>query len=180
MRHRLAEQSAIRIIGSKVTLFIVAIAATALTLILFPPRQGQNIVQDPTANAEAAYQSLLVQMDTPDAGVAVAGVTPTPATVEVGRGSPATGLRRNLFAPVQGRFQHGNVTAAPSKSAAKPSVPRLTGVFIDGGSRQAKLAGTLVSEGDTIRGYLVVEITPEWVLLEREGTTHKLLLGGES
>jgi hypothetical protein len=169
-----------RIVGSKVTLVVAAIAAAGLTLTLFPSRQGQNIIQDPTANAEAAYQSLLVQMDTPQADVAPAGVTSHPSHDEAVVGSSGMGLSRDLFAPVRGGFQRSSSTAAPSKSAVKPSAPRLTGVFIDGRSRQAKLAGTLVSQGDTIRGYLVVEITLEWVLLEKDGTTYKLLLGGES
>ena len=37
--------------------------------------------------------------------------------------------------------------------------------------------GTLVSQGDTVRNYTVVEIATKWVVLEKDGAKYTLLVG---
>jgi hypothetical protein len=52
-------------------------------------------------------------------------------------------------------------------------------VLIDGDSKKAVIAGKMVAPGDSVNGFLVVEIEPDGVLLERNGLQHRISLRGK-
>jgi len=156
-------------------LLAVGVAAILLISTVFTGGESEPTHQDPVATAEAAYTSLMAQMGA--LPTATGGASATPAA-EIGGPSVAVGesnLDRDLFKPVpKRRTASANASA---KRRAKPRLPALTAIFIDGAVRQALLDGKLVGIGDSVRGYRIREIETHRVLLEKGDTIHTIRMG---
>ena len=93
-------------------------------------------------------------------------------------------VTRDIFRPVAAAEapvlnREGVLSTAAAETAAKPRALELTGVFLDGPRAQAAINGQIVSEGDSIKGFNVVEIHKDWVVLVKGNTVRPLWLGGE-
>ena len=167
-----------RFISSRLTLVVVALAAAILAAIVFPATREGGIAADPAVEAEESYVSLLAQLGAQETEL----MDPIPNSPDSARAEeaapPVTRLPRNIFAPASRGIAPLQYGATTSVAQVSPRVPRLTGVFIDGYSKQAVIDGSMVEEGDIVSGCLVIEISPTWVTIERSGTIRKLVLGG--
>jgi hypothetical protein len=63
---------------------------------------------------------------------------------------------------------------APERPAGPPA---LTGIFIDGATREAVLGGERVREGDRVADYRVILIQPDGVSLQKGASTIELQWG---
>jgi len=146
--------------------------------------------QNPAAIAESACLQLKERIESP---VAVSPESVSPASVASRTvASRAAGIDssgtpharaeivpprplRNLFAPGP-RIDLRPASAAPPRPRT-PSPPKLSGIFIDGGVRQAAFGGRLAGQGESVDGYVLVEIGRDYVVLERNGTRQTVGLG---
>jgi hypothetical protein len=169
-----------RLVSSKYVLVLSMALSCTATVLLCSPHSSQCGAANPAADADAAYRALVAQIwatgspqATPARGIAwAAGAGPT----HEGPGA----LKRDLFSPTRAAAH-----AAPPHAGRRPAQtdarePRLAGVFIDGDSRRALIDGDLVSEGDRVSGYSVIEIAARWVLLEKDGATYRIPIGSKS
>lgn len=124
--------------------------------------------EDPAADAEKTYRELVGRIES-RADAAEIPALPDPAPL------PGEHGRRDLFSPVVEK--RPSLAAAPARRK-RPRLPTLSGVLIDGPSRQAVLDGEVVSIGDRIRDFVVVAIESGAVTLRRDGSTHRLSMGG--
>ena len=158
-------------------LFCVVVLAA---LAAITARRRREDPQSPAFIAESACQLLREKIDAPVDAIPQVSRT-DPATAQ-GTGASAAPQpvpprpRRNLFAP--GRWEDPQAASpGPSRSAPRLSLPKLSGIFIDGSRRQAALGGKLTRTGDTVDGWRVVEIGPDTVVLEQGGSRQTVGLG---
>jgi hypothetical protein len=152
---------------------VIASLVLLLTLALPGGKLGST-VYDPAADAQAAYRSLQEQIGPSETSPAVDGAisdSPHGSAEVAGRR-----LKRNLFAPAE-TMSHSTPKVL-RRSTAGPRLPTLSGVLIDGDLRKAVVAGKVVSTGDSINGFLVLEIDTDGVLLERNNLQHRILIRG--
>ncbi len=149
---------------------IVAIGILAITVTW--ARRSTVEVVNPTADAEAAYQAIVAQIDNQERSGADGDRR------RDGGGPRESRLMRDLFRPGTAPAVK---TEKPKEKQTAPSrrrPPEITGVFINGGYKQATIGGNVVSPGDEVGGYRVIDITPAGATVEREGRTDTLVLGG--
>jgi hypothetical protein len=147
------------------------VAAVMLASAAVPVGRQRRSGPDPTAKANLAYNRLQEQLGNapvaPDSAAGGRGAVPGSAM----RGS----LQRDLFRPVWR-------TPAPSPPGTTPAAPSgppaLTGIFIDGPTREAVLAGVRVHEGEYVDGYRVMAIRPNGVRLRKGDSVVRLTWGG--
>ena len=135
-----------------------------------PLGKARRARPDPTTKATRAYETLQERIGASGAPLEPASSDSTMGTA----GTARVPLQRNLFAPVYRAPSPAPPGAAPQAPAGRPA---LTGIFIDGGVRQAILGGRRVREGDRVEGYRVVEITSVGVVLSKGKTTVRLRWG---
>lgn len=150
---------------------IVAIGILAITVTW--ARRSTVEVVNPGADAEAAYQAIVAQIDGQD-GSGGNGVR------ERGGGDiPREGrLMRDLFRPGSAPVVKAVKSKVKQTAPVRRKPPDITGVFISGGYKQATIGGKVVSPGDEVGGYRVIDITPDGATVERDGSTYTLALGG--
>jgi hypothetical protein len=148
-----------------------AVAALLLASAALPVGKQRRSGLDPTAKANLAYNRLQEQLgDAPAA----------PGATAVGGGTaPGSGmsgsLQRDLFRPVW----RVPVPSPPGTAPAPRSgPPALTGIFIDGPTREAVLAGVRVRVGEYVDGYRVMAIQPDAVRLRKGRAVVRLTWGG--
>ncbi|MCK4411931.1 MAG: hypothetical protein KAY32_00170 [Candidatus Eisenbacteria sp.] len=170
------------------TMLLAGLVGIALlVLISFPIVENPRPQIDPAADAEAAYLSLLAQISPGEeiatlAQAAAREMRPLPETTPAGD-SPAAELpspgRRDLFAPLPA----AKPTLAPVRRTpagpTRPRLPHLAGILIDGASRRAMLGGELVTIGDEVDGYRLIDIEEDCVTLEWRQKTYQLELGAK-
>jgi hypothetical protein len=159
------------------TLVLAPLASAVITLSLFSDGMGKSAGQNPASHAETVYGNLMSQITAPGR-VANSLLTwePLGASAVQNKERPAE-LSRNIFTPPRKKSPvrvSGPVT--PSLDS-RPKLPRLSGILIDGATRKAMVGGVLVSQGDYISGYTVVEIGVRSVVLERNGAQYTLQVG---
>jgi hypothetical protein len=148
--------------GTGVVIAVGAVIALALWI-------DDRKVEDPAGDAEAAYRELMLEIETRAADpVVTAPDTLAPDPVE-----PES--RRDLFSPAAPRPD----VAAAIPRVKRPRIPALSGILIDGSARQAVLDGEVFAVGEQIRGFQVLEIDSDAVVLGRAGSTHRLAVGGD-
>jgi hypothetical protein len=177
------------LLAGRSTLLLAPLVIVILVLAAIPAPRSVSQRPDPTSAARSFQQTLQERIRAWVPGLEMATAAPADSDgVQM--------LARDLF--VRGRAAprsepdgqvHAATPATPGSrapasrpdprpaSATEPAVPGLAGIFIDGPSRRAVLAGRTVTEGETIDGYRVIEITTRGVRLERGGVTQELLLG---
>jgi hypothetical protein len=155
----------------------MALACVAALVLCSPPRSDKGAA-NPAADADAAYRALVAQ-------IWVTGSSSQTHTGGIERAATggaasagARSFRRDLFSPLRAAVNSTPRPAVSPRAEARP--PRLVGVFIDGDSRRALIDGHLVSEGDRVSGYSVVEIAARWVLLEKDGASYRIPIGRKS
>jgi hypothetical protein len=154
--------------GALVLLAGAGLAMLALAAVpLVRPRQA---AADPASRANLAYRKLQEQIQGGAAAVSVAD-----SAAAVGD-RPRAALQRDLFSPAWRPVATGAPGAAP---AAPSGPPALSGIFIDGATREAILGGERVREGDRVQGYRVLEIAPGGVRLQTGKTTVQLRWGDQ-
>jgi hypothetical protein len=147
----------------------------ALSLVLLvsgalPIGKQRRSATDPTAKAKLAYRQLQEQL----------GGDPASAdSGDVDRGYGAhpgqdASLPRDLFQPLWRAPAPGDMVRAPERPAGPPA---LTGIFIDGATREAVLGGERVREGDRVADYRVILIQPDGVSLQKGASTIELQWG---
>lgn len=163
---------------------IVAASGAAIVAILALPMIREREQPSPVAEeARAAYLTLMAQMEQPGAE----GSAPAAADTSAAGLSPAGRLERDLFAPAARRLAAASgagtsgespegLTAPRAPARRKP--PKLTGIFIDGNQARAVIDDQVVSAGDWVRDFQVIEIRTSWVVLKRGEQVEKLELGG--
>ena len=145
-----------------------SVAAAVCLVVALPLWLDRRGLEDPAADAEAAYRELLIRIETRTAGAA-----PVPSEAALPELAVAT-PRRDLFAPVQNRRADVAAVQARRKRA---KLPLLSGVLIDGPSRQAVLDGRVVGVGEHVGGYRVESIDSEAVIVGRAGSKHRVTIG---
>ena len=164
------------IVASNVTLALAALASALITLALFSAGKPEKVPHSPASNAAAVYGDLMAQIydSSPTPGVAAPSnvMAPGGRTHE----QPAK-LSRDLFAPPRRKPYASQKRVAPAHQATGPRVPRLTAILIDGASRQAMVGRAMISQGDIVSGYTVVEIARGWVVLQKDGVSYTLRVG---
>ena len=146
------------------------IAAVLLASAAEPIGKQRRSGPDPTAKANLAYNRLQEQLgDAPVAPDSAAGDRGAAS------GSAMSGsLQRDLFQPTW----RAPVPSPPGVAPAAPSgPPALTGIFIDGSTREAVLAGVRVHEGEYVDGYRVMAIRSDGVRLRKGGAVVRLRWG---
>jgi hypothetical protein len=140
--------------------FVIVAVAGVLLLgsAAVPLGKQRKAAPDPTARAKQAYQTLEEQIGGTEA--APDAIDSAGAAVGAGAGR----LQRNLFQPVWRAPAPGVPGSAPVVAGGPPA---LTGIFIDGGTREAILNGRRVRVGDRVAGYLVSEIAADGVQVEK-------------
>lgn len=164
-------------LGGRPGVLAAVVAATVLALTMLPRGGKDRIVRDPAADAQAAYLSLLSQIDPAGGDPAP---TDSPAKTTVFASGERTRLTRDLFAPVMARKAPVRTATAVRPKSTVKKLPELSAVFIGGEKPLAVIDGRAVGEGDDVNGYRVVRIVPDGVIVEREGTLHALRPGGKS
>ncbi|MFH1142919.1 MAG: hypothetical protein V1774_00060 [Candidatus Eisenbacteria bacterium] len=159
--------------GDGTGLLVAGVAIALLSVIGLPMLSSRKEPPgNPAADAEAAYHALLARVGSPQppAGPADGG-----QAEGTGEGAPADSavhaapagtweqgdahLVRDLFSPAPQSAPPREVRTTPApRGPARPPLPRLTGILIDGPSRQAVLNGRRLSIGDAIGEYRIVSI----------------------
>jgi len=139
---------------------VSAATCAAVGLPIWLDDQGR---QDPAEDARAAYRELVLRIEEREAHV----VAPYPIAPDL------AGEGRDLFSP---RPRPPDVAQSQARRK-RPKLPLLTGVLIDGASRQAVLDGRVVAVGESVGEFRVVTIDPDAVTLDRGGATHRLTIG---
>ncbi|MFH1843027.1 MAG: hypothetical protein ABIF77_07440 [bacterium] len=170
----------LKTLGSWPALLAMVVAAGLLIMVILPRKGAESGAADPVAEAEAAYISLVAQMGSVPTEAVPEPVVP--GSTDMASAGVAGGfdfmLNRDLFSatapePTPRRQQQ---TAAAKPQPPRP--PRCTTILIDGDVRQAVLGGQLVTSGDVVSGFVVVEITSSSVRLVRGDTSYTLKVGG--
>lgn len=169
---------AIRCISSNAALVLVALASIVLTTAFLPPGKSPSTSTDPAADAKEAYQNLMTEIGETPQDRSTATSDPNDFPDSTAALHSQTRVERDLFTPVSPALAvtPGVQSEGGGKSAVR--LPALAGVFLDGFSKHAIVAGIPVAMGDIVLGYTVIEIAPTWVIIEKDGVTHKLSLGG--
>jgi len=152
---------------------LLGVVAAAMLALIAIPVYKKHQMKNPASEARAAYVSLKSQIESP---------TNPPITLPQGSSAVVeeeqdSALRRDLFSPMT-RSQIRRAENKPPPPP-KPRRPELSGIFIDGAVRRAVIDGSVVTAGAVIKGYSVVEIHRDWVLLRRGDSVERLRLGGK-
>lgn len=171
MPHSMDRDSILGLRSPRSMVLVGAVAALLLASAALPIGKQRRSSPDPTAKANLAYNRLQEQLGgaagTPDSGGA--GRETDPAS------TPRGSLQRDLFQPAW----RAPVPSAPGTAPAPPAgPPALTGIFIDGSTREAVLAGVRVRVGEYVDGYRVMAIHPEGVRLRKGGALVRLTWRG--
>jgi hypothetical protein len=169
---------AIRGLSSKATLPLVAVGSIFLAAAFLPAGAGPEIAGDPVSDAEMAYQSLMDELGQTSESTSFSLPEDPGPSSSAHQGKTPTRLGRNLFAPSRRTVAKRYDLQKTDSKRPPRRLPPLTGIMIDGYSKQAYLAGVPASEGESVMGYTVIQIAPEWVIIERDGTKYRLVLGG--
>jgi hypothetical protein len=131
-------------------------------------------------DARATYLALMTQMEAEGKEITEAAADDSSgAAHQTGR------LDRDLFAPAPRRASpavlgagegEGRTPVAATPARRRP--PKLAGIFIDGAQARAVIGDQVVTVGETVKEFQVVEIHANWVLLKRGDQVEKLELGG--
>lgn len=170
------------------TMVLVGLVAIVLIVLAsFPLIEPPEPQPDPAADAEAAYRSLVAQVDSRgelgELSPSATGRVQTLITALAGTDSlarPATGIPpRDLFAPAPEPKPAPAPAPPRPRKPSRPRLPELNGVLIDGASRRAMIGGELAAIGDEVGGYRLVAIDADGVALERQQKTYRLELGAK-
>jgi len=156
------------------TILTGAAVILVAALVAIPLRRDCRHFQNPAVDAETTCRDLLAKIGGPEGAPIVTGSVRNDSVQAVEGGVYQPRLRRNLFAPGPWGLSRASRSETSVKPARKLTLPKLTGVLIDGASRQAMIAGRLVGRDEVVEGYRVVKIEPGFVILEREGATYRL------
>ena len=147
-------------------LILVAVAAIAVVVVIALPSKPEPLEPDPAEEADAMYRGFLDQM---------ASVSSQPADATDRTGSNRRPIERNLFRPADYR----PAVDSAIDTGARPSNPArgepvLSGLLVDGARRFAVIDGRTVSEGDSVSGFWVTEISSGSVVLWKNGAFSRL------
>ncbi len=164
------------------TIILGASGLAILAVVALPLFKQREQPMTAAADARTAYLTLMEQMgQATQQGEGLGAVSAVDSSAAAL--SPTGRLERDLFAP----WSHRSVAATASESLgqratpATPSrrrAPALNGILIDGQRARAVIGDQVVSVGDRVGDYRVVEIQANWVLLKRGDQIEKLELGG--
>jgi hypothetical protein len=157
-------------------LLAVTVFAVLLLTVALPSWKVKTADYDPAADAQAAYRSLQEQIGPSETRSGASGSVDPDALLGPDGGQRRP-LQRSLFTPVKRVFPPK--PKSRDDSSRGPRLPTLSGVLIDGDSKKAVIAGKMVAPGDSVNGFLVVDIEPDGVLLERNGLQHRISLRGK-
>ena len=144
---------------------LIGVLLTALVLVIAVPGSGPGggTTVDLAHEALALVESFEARLAPPP------GLQSEPRAVD---SPPRRSSIRDIFRPVHD-------TAPPPEpertTPASDSGPVLGGVLLDGDRRQAVIDGRVLAEGDSIRGYFLVEVRPQSVLLWRDGEFRRVV-----
>jgi hypothetical protein len=160
--------SLLKLQGSSPFVIVAVAGLLLLGSAAVPIGRQRKAAPDPTARARQAYQTLEEQIGGSE--VALDAADSAGAAVDAG----AAPRQRSRFQPVWRAPVPGAPGSAPVAAGGPPT---LTGIFIDGVTREAILNGRRVRVGDRVAGYQVSEIAPDGVRVERGKTTVRLQRG---
>jgi hypothetical protein len=176
-------------LAGRSTLLLAPLVVIILVLAAIPTRNSVSQRPDPTSAARNFQQSLQERIHARVPGLEILTAAPIDSTDlqmlsrdlfarghAAPRPDPDGGARAASSASPGSREPAGSPALRPAP-APEPVAPRLEGIVIDGPARRAVLAGHVVTEGETVDGYRVIEITARGVRLERQGVTQDLSLG---
>lgn len=164
-----------RLAGEPMVL-VGATVAVVLVLVALPIYKDRRQLVNPAADAQASYNSLLAQIRSAQTRPAAG---PTPRQDDSSGVIQRLPLSRDLFAPMPLEFAHPGPLQGETQAGVRPSVLRLSGIFLDGPLSQAVIGGQLVAKGDYVDGYCLIEVQRDWVLLWKDGAVERLRLGGK-
>ncbi len=164
---------------SKTAVPLAALLTCCATLYLAPPGTVETAPFDPAVDANLAYGVLMARMEAAGESAPSWSADQVLRRAPGGSREPAAATARDIFSTPAKIPARPSGDAGPSAPETQP-MPKLTGVFIDGDHRQAAIEGRLVSEGDRVAGFAVIEIGSSWVVLERTGVTYRLTMGNKS
>jgi hypothetical protein len=155
---------------------LVATALAMAVLVGLPVYQDTRNALDPAGEAQTAYISFLMQIKSEEKNpIPVPGMANPPERIETD-----LPLSRDMFAPGRPKPPpRASTQAVRVRRPARPSIPKIGGIFIDGSSRRAIVNGRIVTENEEIQGYRVLQIERSWVRLGRGDTVVRLELGGK-
>jgi hypothetical protein len=142
------------------------VAAAVCAAVALPLWFGRSAVDDPAAEAEAAYRELLQRIEAKE---------PEPAEPAEPAALPAPPTSaRDLFSPVSKRRPD---LAQPQARRKEAALPALSGILIDGPQRHAVLDGRILGVGERVGAFRIAAIEPDAVVLRDGSSTHRLTVG---
>ena len=161
------------------TVILAASGLAIIAVVALPMLKQREQPVTAAADARTAYLTLMEQM-----GQQGEEATATSTVDSSGSALSPTGrLERDLFAPWTRRATPTAASESPEQRAtpatsSRRRPPALNGILIDGNRARAVIGDQVVSVGDWVRDFRVVEIHANWVLLKRGDQIEKLELGG--